>query len=86
MKQRTLAVSVLAAVVVLLVLPAAPPALQAQGGSIGLGIALGAAFPARSTPGIPSTDGRASFNWGFYVNIPPDLPAVLTMGGTPAAG
>ena len=53
MKQRSLAGWVLAAVVVLLVLPAASPALQAQGGSIGLDVALGA----------------ASFHRGFYVNI-----------------
>jgi hypothetical protein len=44
--------------------------VHAQSGPIGLGIAVGVAFPAGSTPGIPSSDWSASFNWGFYVNIP----------------
>jgi hypothetical protein len=42
-------------------------ALHSQGAS--LGVALGAAFPGPATANVPS-DRAASFNWGFYVNIP----------------
>jgi hypothetical protein len=48
----------------------APVCAAAEAESIGLGISLGMAFPRGSTPGIASTDGQASFDWGFYVNIP----------------
>jgi hypothetical protein len=37
---------------------------------VGLGILVGAAFPKGTTERIPSTDWEASFNWGFFVNIP----------------
>ncbi len=36
--------------------------------SVGLGFSFGAAFPQGSTTNIPSAG--ASFDWGFYVNIP----------------
>jgi hypothetical protein len=65
----------------LFVLTIVPPAAQAQSGPIGLGIALGAAFPAGRTPEIQSTDWRGSFNWGFYVNI----PLIYTFHLTPSA-
>jgi hypothetical protein len=62
-------------------LVAAAPALDAQADSIGLGVAVGAAFPAGSTPAISSSDWRGSFNWGFYVNI----PLIYTFHLTPTA-
>ena len=79
--KRTAVIAVVVAALVVLFLLAAPPAVEAQSGSIGLGVALGAAFPAGSTPAIPSTDGRGSFNWGFYVNI----PLIYTFHLTPTA-
>lgn len=47
-----------------------PLPAQAAGDSVGLGISCGVAFPQGSTASISSTNWRASFNWGFYVNIP----------------
>ena len=76
--KRKLLIAALSAAIVFTVVP---PAAQAQSGPIGLGIALGAAFPAGSTPAIPSTDWRGSFNWGFYVNI----PLIYTFHLTPSA-
>ena len=74
--------ALLIAVVILAVgLTAPAPAANAQSDSIGLGIAAGVAFPAGSTPDIPSTDWRGSFNWGFYVNI----PLIYTFHLTPTA-
>jgi hypothetical protein len=76
MKQIIL-IAALAAAVLLTVAPEA----GAQTDSIGLGISLGAAIPAGSTPAISSGDGRISFNWGFYVNI----PLIYTFHITPSA-
>jgi hypothetical protein len=70
-----------AILVVIVFLIAAPPPIQAQADSIGLGIAVGAAFPAGSTPALPDSDWPASFNWGFYVNI----PLIYTFHLTPTA-
>jgi hypothetical protein len=50
-------------------LMACAASLQAQA-PVGLGVALGAAFPDGSTADISSDNGEASFNWGFYVDIP----------------
>jgi hypothetical protein len=66
----------------LLVLAAAlPVAAQGSASSVGLGVAVGLAFPQGDTPAIPSTDWRTSFNWGFYVNI----PVISTLHLTPSA-
>jgi hypothetical protein len=43
---------------------------QASGDSVGLGVALGVAFPSGSTARITTASGEASLDWGFYVNIP----------------
>ena len=48
----------------------APTQSHAAGDSVGLGIAVGAAFPQGTTAEIASTNWQASLNWGFYVNIP----------------
>ncbi|HUV06119.1 MAG TPA: hypothetical protein VMX75_00230 [Spirochaetia bacterium] len=48
---------------------------------VGLGIAVGGAFPQGSTDKIPSTDWKLSLNWGFYVNI----PLIYTFHLTPSA-
>jgi len=48
----------------------APVESHAAGDSVGLGIAVGAAFPQGNTTEIASTNWQASLNWGFYVNIP----------------
>jgi hypothetical protein len=56
----------------------APPACQAQGDSVGLGISVGTAFPQGNTDSISSTDWKMSLNWGFYVNIPLIYPFHLT--------
>ena len=77
MKQTILIVALVASALSL----AATPHAQAQADSIGLGIALGAAFPAGSTPAISSGSGSVSFNWGFYVNI----PLIYTFHITPSA-
>lgn len=53
-----------------LAMSAAVPAARAQGGAIGLGIAVGAAFPAGSTAAVSELVWAASFNPGLYVNIP----------------
>jgi len=57
--------------VVLAVVLSAGPVVFAQSGgdSVGLGVAVGAAFPSGGTASIPS-GGQASLNWGFFVNIP----------------
>ena len=81
MQRRTLAAGVLAAGLLVLGGLAPLPALEAQGGSIGLGVALGAAFPTGSIPAIPSTDWQARFNRGFYANI----PLIYTFHLTPTA-
>jgi len=59
----------LAAILLALALPLPVPA-QSSASSVGLGVAVGLAFPQGSTAGIPITNWRTSFNWGFYVNIP----------------
>jgi len=56
--------------VVLALAAASPAGADVAAGSVGLGIAAGAAVPYGSTASVPSTDGLVSFNWGFFVNIP----------------
>ena len=65
----------------LLLLAAFPAAAQSSASSVGLGVAVGLAFPQGDTPGITSTDWRTSFNWGFYVNI----PIISTLHLTPSS-
>jgi hypothetical protein len=73
---------VLPVLAVLLALAAAPPArAQGSAASVGLGVMAGLAFPNGSTADIPSTDWQASFNWGFFVNI----PILSTLHLTPSA-
>ncbi len=71
----------LAALALLLLAAALPVAAQSSADSVGLGVAVGLAFPQDSVPGIPSTDWKTSFNWGFYVNI----PIISTLHLTPSA-
>jgi hypothetical protein len=54
------------------VLIAASISLSAQvsGRSVGLGVSVGAALPFGGTQNIGASDGTASFDWGFYVDIP----------------
>ena len=47
--------------------------------SVGLGFSFGAAFPQGSTTNIPSAG--ASFDWGFYV----DIPLISTFHITPSS-
>jgi len=58
-----------AGLVCVLVLSAACP-IAAQASGVGLGVSLGAAFPTSVPVDITGADAGASFNWGFYVNIP----------------
>ncbi len=60
----------IAVAAVLLLAAALPAAAQQSGGSVGLGVSVGAALPHGSSAAIPGTDWSPSFNWGFYVNIP----------------
>lgn len=62
MRTSMLAIIVTAA----LACAAAPAAAQNRPS---LGVSLGGAFPGSPTANIPS-DRQASFNWGFYVNLP----------------
>ncbi len=71
--------AVAAAVIVLLAL--LPAGAQAAGDSVGLGISVGAAFPSGDTARISTAGGQASFDWGFYVNI----PLLYTFHLTPSA-
>jgi hypothetical protein len=68
-------------VLLLLLTAALPAAAQSSADSVGLGVSAGLAFPQGATPEIDSTDWRASFNWGFYVNI----PIISTLHLTPSA-
>jgi hypothetical protein len=70
-----------AALAAVLIFAVVAPVAEAQGDSIGLGIAVGACLPSGSTPEIPSADWQPSFNWGFYVNI----PLIYTFHVTPTA-
>jgi hypothetical protein len=60
---------------------ALPAAATPHRGSVGLGVAVGVAFPHGSTDRIQSNDWDGSFNWGFYVNI----PLIWTFHLTPSA-
>jgi len=72
----------LALAAILLVSAAALPVMaQSSANSVGLGVAVGLAFPQGSTAGISSTDWKTSFNWGFYVNI----PIISTLHLTPSS-
>ena len=77
MKRKTLRVLLAAAALVVL----SPLACLAAGGSVGLGVAAGLAFPRGDTADIPNSDGQSSFNWGFYVNI----PIISTLHLTPSS-
>jgi hypothetical protein len=59
----------------------APLACLAAGNSVGLGVAVGMAFPQGNTADIPNADAQPSFNWGFYVNI----PIISTLQLTPSS-
>ena len=59
----------------------APAPAQGSSSSVGLGMMAGLAFPNGSTTDIPSNDWQASFNWGFFVNI----PIISTLHLTPSA-
>jgi hypothetical protein len=65
----------------LMLLAALPAAAQSSASSVGLGVAVGLAFPQGSTDNIASTDWQTSFNWGFYVNI----PIISTLHLTPSS-
>lgn len=49
--------------------------------SVGLGVALGVAFPDGDLEGINVENWDANFNWGFFVNI----PLIYTFHLTPSA-
>jgi hypothetical protein len=59
---------ILIVLVVLALWAALPLSADPSATSVGLGFSFGAAFPQGSTTNIPSAG--ASFDWGFYVNIP----------------
>jgi hypothetical protein len=59
-----------ASVAMMILLACLPAGAQASGDSVGLGVALGVAFPSGSTARIATANGEASLDWGFYVNIP----------------
>ena len=42
---------------------------------------MGVAMPQGDTADIPTADGKSSFNWGFYVNI----PIISTLHLTPSS-
>ncbi len=66
----------------LLLTAALPAAAQSSADSVGLGVAVGLAFPQGSTHRTsPARTGKTSFNWGFYVNI----PIISTLHLTPSA-
>jgi hypothetical protein len=56
-------------------------ALAAAQAGVGLGVAIGTAFPQGSTNDIAFDDWEPSLNWGFYV----DIPLVSTFNVTPSA-
>jgi hypothetical protein len=58
----------LIALVILALSAALPLSAEPSTTSVGLGFSFGAAFPQGSTTNIPAAG--ASFDWGFYVNIP----------------
>jgi hypothetical protein len=77
MKAKAIRLWLVAAVLVTL----APLAVPAAGESVGLGVAIGMAFPQGDTAKIASTDWQPSLNWGFYVNI----PIISTLHLTPSS-
>ena len=68
-------------VLLILVLTSGGLFAQETGDSVGLGILAGVAFPQGSTDKVPSSDWKASLNWGFFVNI----PLVYTFHITPSS-
>ena len=61
---------------------AMPAAASSEKSSVGLGVSVGVSFPEGSkTEEVPVEDWAASFNWGFYVNI----PLIYTFHITPMA-
>jgi hypothetical protein len=68
---------------VILLCTQAAPAFARSSDSVGLGISLGAAFPDGEVDRdkFAVRDWQASFNWGFYVNI----PLISTFHITPSA-
>jgi len=81
MKARNRNFPAVLTMLLLLLAAALPAAAQSSATSVGLGVAVGLAFPQGSTDAITSTDWQASFNWGFYVN----LPIISTLHLTPSA-
>ena len=71
---------VLPALLLGLLAAAAAPA-QSPAGPVGLGAVAGLAFPSGATAEVPNPDNDASFNWGFFVNI----PIISTLHLTPSA-
>jgi hypothetical protein len=68
--------------VVLVALLAVPAAASSDKSSVGLGVSVGVSFPeGKETDEVPVDDWAASFNWGFYVNI----PLIYTFHLTPMA-
>ena len=70
-----------ASAAMMILLACLPAGAQASGDSVGLGVALGVAFPSGSTARIATANGEASLDWGFYVNI----PLLYTFHLTPSA-
>ena len=71
--------NILIVLVVLALSAALPLSADPSATSVGLGFSFGAAFPQGSTPTIPSSG--ASFDWGFYV----DIPLISTFHITPSS-
>jgi|GEM_PF-1157288 len=68
--------------VLLTALLATPAAASSEKSSVGLGVSLGVSFPEGDTLDEEQVDDwAASFNWGFYVNI----PLIYTFHLTPMA-
>ena len=77
--KRTVTVVLAGFLVALLAIPAAA---SSEKSSVGLGVAIGVSFPeGKDTEEVPVDDWAASFNWGFYVNI----PLIYTFHLTPMA-
>jgi hypothetical protein len=81
MKARTRHFLIPLAAVLLVLSAILPAAAQSSADSVGLGVAVGLAFPQGDTPRVDSTDWKTSFNGGFYVNI----PLISTFHLTPAS-
>ena len=77
--KRTITVVLAGLLVALLAMPATA---SSEKSSVGLGVSIGVSFPeGKETEEVPVEDWAASFNWGFYVNI----PLIYTFHITPMA-